>query len=87
MEKRFRHKDGSWYWFNWTLAVEGDLIYVIGRNISGNTDVAKRVSDSERDFRTLVGAVTDYAIFRLTPDGVVSTWNAGAERAKGYLAH
>jgi PAS domain S-box-containing protein len=87
MENRFRHKDGSWYWFNWTLAAEGNLIYVIGRNISGDTDVAKRVSDSERDFRTLVDAVTDYAIFRLTPDGTVATWNAGAERAKGYLAH
>jgi PAS domain S-box-containing protein len=34
----------------------------------------------------LVGAVTDYAIFRLMPDGTVATWNAGAERAKGYLA-
>jgi PAS domain S-box-containing protein len=87
MENRFRHKDGSWYWFNWTLAVEGGLIYVVGRNISGDTDVAKRVSDSERDFRTLVDAVTDYAIFRLTPEGMVSTWNAGAERAKGYFAH
>jgi PAS domain S-box-containing protein len=87
MENRFRHKDGSWYWFNWTLATEGDLIYVIGRNISSDKEITQRARDSERDFRTLVGAVTDYAIFRLTPDGTVATWNAGAERAKGYLAH
>jgi PAS domain S-box-containing protein len=87
MENRFRHKDGSWYWFNWTLAAEGELIYVIGRNINSEKDVTQRVRDSERDFRTLVGAVTDYAIFRLTPDGTVASWNAGAERAKGYFAH
>jgi PAS domain S-box-containing protein len=87
MENRFRHKDGSWYWFNWTLAAEGELLYVIGRNISSEKDVSQRARDSERDFRTLVGAVIDYAIFRLTPDGTVVSWNAGAERAKGYFAH
>jgi PAS domain S-box-containing protein len=86
MENRFRHKDGSWYWFNWTLAADNGLIYVIGRNINRDGDVTQRVRDSERDFRTLVDAVTDYAIFRLTPDGTVASWNAGAERAKGYLA-
>ncbi|HET9252293.1 MAG TPA: ATP-binding protein [Candidatus Eisenbacteria bacterium] len=34
----------------------------------------------------LVRDVTDYAIFLLTPEGIVSTWNAGAERIKGYRA-
>jgi PAS domain S-box-containing protein len=87
MENRFRQKDGSWQWFSWTMATEGNLIYVVGRNISADKDAAQRAHDSERDFRALVGAVTDYAIFRLTPDGVVATWNAGAERAKGYRAH
>jgi PAS domain S-box-containing protein len=87
MENRFRHKDGSWRWFSWTLATEGSLIYVIGRNITADKHIAQRVHDSERDFRTLVDAVTDYAIFRLTPDGTVASWNAGAERAKGYRAH
>ncbi len=87
MENRYRHKDGSWYWFNWTLAADDKLIYVIGRHIRRDGDVVQRVRDSERDFRALLSAVTDYAIFRLAPDGTVVTWNAGAERAKGYLAH
>jgi hypothetical protein len=47
---------------------------VVGRRISRDTDVSQRVRDGERDFRTLVGAVIDYAIFRLTPDGVVASW-------------
>ena len=87
MQNRFRHKNGNWHWFSWTLANEGDRIYVIGRDISIEKDNVQRVYNSERDFRTLIGAVTDYAIFRLTPDGIVATWNAGAERAKGYLAY
>lgn len=34
----------------------------------------------------LVDAVTDYAIYLLDRDGVIRTWNAGAERIKGYRA-
>jgi PAS domain S-box-containing protein len=87
MENRFRHKDGTWSRFNWTLAADGQLIYVVGRHLEVENSSATRLRDSEHDFRTLVGAVTDYAIFRLTTDGTVATWNAGAERAKGYFAH
>src|SRR4051812_7547966 len=35
-------------------------------------------------FQLLVSAVRDYAIFMLDPEGNVSTWNAGAQRIKGY---
>jgi PAS domain S-box-containing protein len=35
-------------------------------------------------FRVLVEAVQDYAIFLLSPDGHVLTWNPGAQRTKGY---
>src|SRR6185503_15528366 len=42
-------------------------------------------SHEERDqFRLLVESVVDYAIFMLDPQGHVLTWNAGAERIKGY---
>ena len=34
----------------------------------------------------LVASVQDYAIFMLSPEGVVQSWNAGAERIKGYRA-
>jgi PAS domain S-box-containing protein len=37
-------------------------------------------------YRLLVESVRDYAIFALDPDGNVITWNAGAERLKGYSA-
>ncbi len=40
----------------------------------------------EERFRLLVESVRDYAIFMLDPSGHVLTWNAGAERFKGYRA-
>lgn len=37
-------------------------------------------------FRLLVESVVDYAIYLLAPDGTVRSWNAGAQRLKGYTA-
>lgn len=48
---------------------------------------AVRLGHSDEVFRLLVEGVTDYAIFLLDPDGSVATWNAGAERIKGYKAN
>lgn len=46
----------------------------------------ERLQQSDEIFRLLVESVRDYAIFLLDPDGIVSTWNQGAERIKGYRA-
>ena len=40
----------------------------------------------EQRFQLLVGAVTDYAIYMLDPEGRIATWNPGAERFEGYKA-
>ena len=40
----------------------------------------------DRHYRRLVEAITDYAIYMLDVDGTVISWNAGAERFKGYTA-
>jgi len=44
---------------------------------------AVTLSEGEQ-FRRLVEGVTDYAIYMLDPAGRVSSWNAGAQRIKGY---
>ncbi|WP_395714669.1 PAS domain S-box protein [Reyranella sp.] len=49
------------------------------------SQLADALSD-ERRFRMLVDAVIDYAIYMLDPSGLVVSWNAGAERFKGYTA-
>jgi PAS domain S-box-containing protein len=50
------------------------------------TEAMTRLRDSERRFRLFVGGVTDYAIYMLDTEGVITNWNAGAERIKGYPA-
>jgi PAS domain S-box-containing protein len=37
-------------------------------------------------YRLLIEAVTDYAIYLLDPSGIVTTWNPGAQRFKGYAS-
>lgn len=55
-----------------------------------NTDITQRkrmqanLRESEDRFRLLVDSVQDYAIFLLSPEGRVESWNAGAQRVKGY---
>ncbi|HSA55695.1 MAG TPA: PAS domain S-box protein, partial [Gemmatimonadaceae bacterium] len=49
-----------------------------------NSRFALRVS--EERFRLFVDGVRDYAMFILDPQGHIATWNAGAERIKGYRA-
>lgn len=39
---------------------------------------------SDLAYRLLVQSVVDYALYLLTPEGIVANWNVGAERAKGY---
>ncbi len=46
----------------------------------------RQARDHERSLRLLVEGVTDYAIYMLDTNGIVSNWNAGAQRAKGYRA-
>src|SRR6204780_1331022 len=52
----------------------------------GTSSNKEELQQSEERFKLLVGSIRDYAIFMLDPDGVILTWNAGAERFKGYQA-
>ena len=40
--------------------------------------------ESERSFRLLVEGVADYALYMLDPGGIVTSWNIGGQRIKGY---
>ncbi|WFU38014.1 PAS domain S-box protein [Bradyrhizobium sp. CB82] len=40
--------------------------------------------DSERSFRLLVEGVADYALYMLDPTGIITSWNIGGQRIKGY---
>ncbi|MFC5513348.1 PAS domain S-box protein [Massilia jejuensis] len=45
----------------------------------------KKLTDEKR-FQYLISGISDYAIYMLDCDGLVSSWNAGAQRFKGYIA-
>src|SRR3954465_5581660 len=47
-----------------------------------SSSVSKALSDDP--FKLLVQSIVDYAIYMLDPNGVVTSWNAGAERIKGF---
>ena len=57
----------------------------LNRELSEHKGVESDVRESDQRFRLLVEAVRDYAIFLLSPDGTVLTWNEGAQRLKGYV--
>jgi PAS domain S-box-containing protein len=42
--------------------------------------------ESEEKYRLLLDGVQNYAIFMMDPRGQITSWNAGAERIKGYGA-
>src|SRR6202051_3968787 len=69
------------------LYEDGQLIGFakITRDITERNKAADALRDSERHFRLLVNGVTDYALYMLNPDGVITNWNAGGQRIKGYL--
>jgi len=66
----------------------GEIAYIIHRveDVTERRRAEETVRQSEEHFRLLVASVKDYAILMLDPDGHVVSWNAGAERIKGYRA-
>ncbi|MHB8500350.1 MAG: PAS domain S-box protein [Candidatus Acidiferrales bacterium] len=63
------------------------LVYwIVQRYYAARGRAEEAFLESEERLRILVEGVQDYAIFRLDPCGKVVSWNAGAERIKGYKA-
>jgi len=85
-------KDGSKFWAHAVI----DPIYDANGALFGFANVTRdctelhhlliRAQEQEQRFRLLAEGITDYAIYMLDPSGIVTSWNAGAERANGYEA-
>jgi PAS domain S-box-containing protein len=84
-------KDGERFWAHIVLTAiqhEGGLLGYskVTQDISARRLTEEALRRSEERYRSLIASVQDYAILALDPDGAVVSWNAGAERIKGYRA-
>jgi PAS domain S-box-containing protein len=83
-------KDGTRFWAHVVIdpvrGKDGELIGFakITRDLTARKAAEESLRRSEEQFRILVQGVSDYAIYMLDREGRVSSWNAGAERIKGY---
>src|SRR5438477_1849789 len=70
-------------------ALRDDRGAIIGYLLIGTDNTARKLAEeklrwTEEGFRLMVESVTDAAIVMLDPEGYVASWNAGAQRIKGY---
>ncbi len=85
-------KSGERFWADVVITAvhgaEGELLgfVKVTRDLTERRNALELLRGSEERMRLLVTSVKDYAIFMLDAHGHVSTWNAGAERIKGYSA-
>ncbi len=74
-------------------ALLGFMFYVVLKLLGSDERRAQQLAAemtearqaSEQRFRLLVEGVAEYAIFMLSVDGKVASWNAGAQRINGYV--
>ena len=55
-------------------------------DIAARTRAERELRESEQRFRLLIDGIQDYAIFRLDPEGSITSWNHGAQKIFGYPA-
>jgi two-component system cell cycle sensor histidine kinase/response regulator CckA len=86
-ENRYRHRDGSYRWLDWSaIRLPDDQGYfAVARDVTERRAEQERLRASEA-YRTAVHEASTDAIVAMTADGRVLDFNAAAERAYGFRA-
>jgi PAS domain S-box-containing protein len=81
-------KDGTRFWANVVLTAQRDPKgKLLGfSKVTRDFSERRQADEMQQRYRQMVDAVYDYEIIMLDPEGKVLTWNAGAEKLKGYRA-
>jgi PAS domain S-box-containing protein len=86
-------KDGTRFWAYVVIdPIRDPAGRIIGfakvtRDLTERRAVEESLRKSQEQFKLLVQGVSDYAIYMLDTEGLVTNWNLGAQRIKGYLPH
>ncbi|MBS1664599.1 MAG: PAS domain S-box protein [Bacteroidetes bacterium] len=67
--------------FSWTILYASRLL---NRRDAQNKSLSAELTASEDQLRLLLNNIQDYAIFTLDINGIIASWNPGAEKIKGY---
>ena len=63
-----------------------DGVVLMFQDITAMRQAERDISQSEERLRLLIDRVVDYAIFTMTDEGIVDSWNRGAQRLFGHRA-
>ena len=88
IEREVQTNDGRWFltrvlpYRTTDERIEGVVVTFL--DITDRRAAETQVRASEERLRLLIDSVKDYAIFTITPDAAIASWNAGARRMFGY---
>jgi PAS domain S-box-containing protein len=86
MEKRYVRNDGSFIWANITATlirqISGEPFYMLAivEDIHERKEFEEALRKSQERLSLLIESASDYAIFTMTPDNRINSWNRGAEK-------
>lgn len=90
VENEANAKINEYYSLYEEYLAQNEELHTINEKLSEEIEARKKIEEtlvkSEETFRLMVSEVKDYAIFMINPNGIVSSWNEGAQRIKGYEA-